>query len=250
MASGPITSWQIDGETMETVRVFIFLGSKITADGNCSCEIKRHLLLGRKAMANLASILKSRDITLPTKVRIVKAMVFSSSHIQKLDHKEGWVLKNWYFWIVILKKTLESPLDRKEIKPVNLKGNQPWLFVGRTDAEAEAPLLWHTWCEELTHWKILMLGKIEAERSGWQRIRWSKRKSSHSVVSDSVTPWTVACQTPLSMGFPRQEYWSGLLFLSPGEFSNLGVKPVSPTLQANSLLSEPPGKAFLNELPK
>ena len=76
MASGPITSWQIDGETMETARDFIFLGSKITADGDCSHEIKRHLLLGRKAMTNLDSILKSRDVTLPTKVHLVKAMVF------------------------------------------------------------------------------------------------------------------------------------------------------------------------------
>ena len=81
MASGIITSWQIDGETMETVRDFIFLGSKITADGDCSCEIKRHLLLGRKAMTNLNSILKSRDITLLTKVRLVKATSFSSSHV-------------------------------------------------------------------------------------------------------------------------------------------------------------------------
>ena len=82
MASGPITSWQIGGETMETVRDFIFLGSKITADGDCSHEIKRHLLLGRKVMTNLDSILKSRDITLPTKVRLVKATVFSSTHVQ------------------------------------------------------------------------------------------------------------------------------------------------------------------------
>ena len=91
MAFGPITSWQIDGETMETVSDFIFLGSKITADGNCSLEIKRHLLLGRKAMTNLDSILKSGDITLLTKVCLVKAMVFSSSHVQmcELDHKEG-----------------------------------------------------------------------------------------------------------------------------------------------------------------
>ena len=81
MASGPITSWQIDEETMETMTDFIFLGSKITADGDCSHEIKRRLLLGRKAMTNLDSILKSRDITLPTKVHLVKAMVFSSSHV-------------------------------------------------------------------------------------------------------------------------------------------------------------------------
>ena len=96
MASGPITSWQIDGETMETVRDFIFLGSKITADGDCSHEIKRLLLLRRKTMTNLDSILKSRDIGLLTKVHIVKAIVCSSSHVWmcKLDHKESRVLKN------------------------------------------------------------------------------------------------------------------------------------------------------------
>ena len=87
MASDPITSWQIDGETMETVTDFIFLGSKITVDGDCSHEIKRHLFLGRKARTNLDSILKSRDITLPTKVRIVKTLVFSSSH------SESWIIK-------------------------------------------------------------------------------------------------------------------------------------------------------------
>ena len=81
MASGPITSWQIDGETVETVADFIFLGSKITADGDCSCEIKRHLLLGRKVMTNLESVLKSRDITLRTNVCLVKAMFFSSGHV-------------------------------------------------------------------------------------------------------------------------------------------------------------------------
>ena len=81
MTSGPITSWQIDGETMETLKAFIFLGSKTTANGDCSPEIKGHLLPGRKAMTNLDSILKSRDITLPTKVHLVKAMVFSSSHV-------------------------------------------------------------------------------------------------------------------------------------------------------------------------
>ena len=89
MASGPITSWQIDGETMETVTDFIFLGSKITADGDCSHEIKRYLFLGRKAMANLDSILKSRDITLPTKVRLVKVMVF----LVVMYGRESWIIK-------------------------------------------------------------------------------------------------------------------------------------------------------------
>ena len=141
MASGPITSWQIDGETMETVTDFLFLGSKITTDGDCSHEIERCLLLGRKAMTNLDSILKSRDVTLPTKVHLVKAMVFpvvtygcESWTIKKAEHR-------WCF-LIVLEKTLESPLDSKEIKPVNPKGNQSWIFIGRTDAEAEAPVLW------------------------------------------------------------------------------------------------------------
>ena len=121
--------------------IFYFLGLKITAGGDCSCEIERCLLLGRKTMTNLESILKSEDITLLTKVHIAKAMVFPV-HVWmwELDHKEGWVLKNWCFQIVVLEKTLESPLDSKEIKPVNPKRNQPWIFIGRTDAEA--PVLW------------------------------------------------------------------------------------------------------------
>ena len=126
MASGPITSWQIDGETMETVRDFIFLGSKITADGKCSHEIKRQLLLGRKAMINLDSILKSRDIILPTKVCLVKAMVFpvvmygcaswttKKAGCRRIDAFELWC------W-----RRLLSPLDSKELKLVSPKGNQP-----------------------------------------------------------------------------------------------------------------------------
>ena len=109
----------------------IFLGSKITADGDCSLEIRRCLLLGRKAMTNLVSILKT-DITIWTKVHLV----------WELDHKEGWTLKNWCFWTVVLEKTLESPLDCNEIKPVNLKGNQSWIFIGKTEAEAVALILW------------------------------------------------------------------------------------------------------------
>ena len=104
IASGPNTSWQIDGETVETVPDFIFLGSRITADGDWSHEIKRHLLLERKVMTNLDSVLKSRDITLPMKVCLVKAMVFSSSPVWmwELDYKESWALKNWCFWTVVL----------------------------------------------------------------------------------------------------------------------------------------------------
>ena len=124
-------------------KIRIFLGSKITMDGNCSQNIKRPFLFGRKVVTNLDSILKSRDITLLTKVCIVKAMVFPS-HVWmwELDHKKGWAPKNWCFWNVVLEKTLESSLDCKEIQPVSPKGNQSWLFIGRTDAETEAPILW------------------------------------------------------------------------------------------------------------
>ena len=139
MASGPVTSWQIDGETVETVSDFILGGSKIIAYGDCSHEIKRCLLLGRKAMTNLNSTLKSRDITLPTNVRLVKAMVFPVV-MWELDCKESWAPKNWCFRTVVLEKTLENPLDCKEIQPVHSEGDQPWDFFGGNDAEAETPV--------------------------------------------------------------------------------------------------------------
>ena len=144
MASSPIVSWQIDGETVGTVKNFILGGSKITADGDCSHEIKICLILGRKAVTNLDRILKSRDITLPTKVHLVKAMVFSvvlygceswtvmEAECQRVDAFELWC------W----RRLLESPLDCKEIQPVYPEGDQSWVFIGRTDAEPETPVLW------------------------------------------------------------------------------------------------------------
>ena len=113
MAAGPITSWQIDGETMETVTDFIFLGSKIIADSDCSHDIKRCLLLRKRAMTNLHSILKSRDITLPTNLLQSQSYVFSSSHVWmwELDYKESWGLNNWCFWTVVLEKSLDSPFE-------------------------------------------------------------------------------------------------------------------------------------------
>ena len=153
-------------------------GSKITADGDCSHEIKRCLLLGKKAMTNLDSILKSRDITLPTKVRLVKAMAFVSSHVWMwvLDHKESWALKNWCFWTVVLEKTLESPLDCKEIQPVHPKGNQSWIFIGRTVTESEAPIIWppdaKKWLIQKDRyagkdWRQEEKGMTENEMIGW-----------------------------------------------------------------------------------
>ena len=150
LASGPITSWQIDGETM---RSFILGGSKITADGDYSHEIKRCLLLGRKAMTNLDSILKSRDVTLPTKVHLVKAMVF------------------------FMEKTLESPLDCKKIQPVHPKGNQSWILIERSDPETETPMLWPPDAKNWLIWKDSHAGKdwgqeekgmTEDEVVGWR----------------------------------------------------------------------------------
>ena len=141
------------------VRDFIFLGSK--SDGDCSHEIKKHLHLARKAMTNLDSILKSRDITLQTKVHIVKVIVFPVV----MYGCENWTINKAEHWRIdalelMLEKTLESPLDCKESQPVHPKGDQSWVFIGRTDAEAETPILWppdeKSWLIE----KTLMLGKI------------------------------------------------------------------------------------------
>ena len=121
----------------------IFFGSKITADGDCIHQIKRCLLLGRKAITNPDSILKSRDYFADKRLSS-QSYGFSSSHVWmlELDYKESWALKNWCFWTVVLEKTLESPLDCKEIQPVHSEGDQSWVFIGRTHAEAETPILW------------------------------------------------------------------------------------------------------------
>ena len=141
MAFGPITSWEIDGETVSD---FIFGGSKSTADGDCSHEIKRRLLLGRKVMTNLDSIFKSRDITLPTKIRLVKAMVFpvvmygcESWTLKKAERRRIYAFELWCW-----RRLLKSPLDCKEIQPVHSEGDQPWDFFGRNYAKAETPVLW------------------------------------------------------------------------------------------------------------
>ena len=182
------------GETMKAVTDFIFLGSKITPGGDCSHEIKRRLLFGRKAMTNLDSSLKSRNITLLAQVHI-QSYGFSSSHVQMwtLDHKEVWVWKNWCFWTLVLEKTPESPLDCKEAKPVNPKGNQSWIFTGRTDAEAEAPVLWppdvkrpdagKDWGQEK--------GAIEDEMVGWNH--WLNGHEFELTLGDNESQGSVAC---------------------------------------------------------
>ena len=144
--------------------------SKITADGDCSHEIKRHLLLGRKVMTNLDIILKSRNITLLTNVCIVKASILPVVMYRwwELGHKDGWVTKNWCFQIVVLENTLESLLESKEIKSVNPKGNQSWIYIGRTDAEAEVPILWP---HDVKRW---LIGKGPDAGKDWrQEEKWT-----------------------------------------------------------------------------
>ena len=165
---------QIEGETVETVRNFTFWGSKITEDGVFGHEIKRRFLLGKKVMTNLDSILKSTDITLQSKVFPNQSYGFSSSHewMWELDYKGSWILKNWCFWTVVLEKTLESPLDCKEIQPVKPKGSYSWIFIGRTDAEDETQILYLMRRTDSLE-KTLMLGKIKGRRTrGQQRLIW------------------------------------------------------------------------------
>ena len=157
---------------METVTDFLFLGSKITADGDCSHKIKRRLLLGRKAMTNLDSILLCQPLQGPSS----QNYGFSSTHVWmwELDHKESGVPKKWCFWTVVSEKTFESPLDCKEIKPVNSKGNQPWIFIGRTDAEA--PILWPP---DAKNW---LIGKDPDARKYW-------RQEEKEMTEDEIVGW-------------------------------------------------------------
>ena len=182
MASGPITSWQIDGETVTDL---IFWGFKITADGDFSHEIKRHLLLGRKVITNLDSILKGRDVTLPTKVCLVKAMVFP---LVKYGC-ESWTIKKAECWRIDAfelwrwKRLLRVPWTARRSKPVHPKGNQSWIFIERTDVEAETPIL----C--LPDVKNRLIGKDPDARKGWRReekgttedemVGWHHRLDGH-----------------------------------------------------------------------
>ena len=210
MASGPITSWQINVETMETVTNFIFLGSKITTNGDCSHKIKWCLLLGRKAVTNLDSIRKSRDITLPTKVHLVKALVFPvfMYGCENWTMKKAEVPKNWCFWTVVLEKTLASPLDCKQVQPVHPKGDQSWVFIGRTDVEAETPIFWPPDANNWLIWKDPDVGKDwRQEERGWQRMRWL------DVITDSMD---------MSSGKLMSWWWTG----RPGMLQSMWLQRV------------------------
>ena len=167
-----------------SVTVFIFWGSKITADGDCSHEIKSDLLFGRKVMTNL-QFMKRQGCNFADKCPYSQSYGFSSSHVRtwEFDHKEGWALKNSCFPTVVLEKTLESPLDFKEIKIVNSKRNQPWIFIGRIDAEAETPVLWPP------HVKSWLTGKDSEAGRDWgqeekettedEMVGWHHRLDGH-----------------------------------------------------------------------
>ena len=143
----------------------------------------RPLLLGRKVLTNLDSILKSRDINyFVNKSLSSQSYGFSSSHIWmwQLEYKESWAQKNWCFWTMVLEKTLENPLDCTVIHEVHSKGNQSWIFSGRTDAEAETPIVWPPDVKNWPFEKTMRLGKIEVRRKGWQKMRWL------DVITDSM----------------------------------------------------------------
>ena len=159
---------------METVTDFLFLGSKNTVDDNCSHEIKT-LAPWKKSYDQPRQHIKKQRHYFADKGPSGQKYAFSSSHVWMwdLDHKEIWALNNWCFWTVVLEETLESPLDYMEIQPVHPKGDQSWIFIGRTNAEAEAPILWQLMWRINSLEKTLMLGKIDGRsRRGWKRIRW------------------------------------------------------------------------------
>ena len=172
------------GDSGNSGRLY-FGGSKITVDGDCSQEIKRCLLLGRKVMTNLDSILKSRDITLPTKVHLVKAMFFPVIvyGCENWTVKKAESQKNWCFWTMVLEKILESPLDCKEVQLVHPKRDQSWVFIGRTDAKAETLILWPP------HVKSWLIGKYPNAGRDWgqeekgmtedKMVGWHHRLDGH-----------------------------------------------------------------------
>ena len=175
MAFRPITSWQIDGETMEIVIELIFWDSKITADDDCSHKIKRCFLLGREAMINLDSILKSRDMTLPTKVHLVKTMVFPvvMYGCQELNHKESWVPKNWCFWPVCWRRLSRVPCTAGRSTQSILKEISPEYSLKGLMLKLKLQYFGHLMRRTDSLEKTLMMGKIEGRRRrGWQRTRW------------------------------------------------------------------------------
>ena len=177
MASGPIISWQIDGETVETVTDFILGAPKSLQMVNAAMKLRR-LLLGRKVMTNLDSILKKQRYYFANKGLSSQSYSFSSSHvwIWDLGYKESWAPKNWRFWTVVLEKILENSLDCKEIQPVHPKGDQSWMFIGRTDAEAETL---NTLAPDAKNW---LIGKDPDAEKDW-------RQEEKGMTEDEMVGW-------------------------------------------------------------
>ena len=203
MASGAITSWEIEGEKVEVVTDFLFLGSKITGDGDCSHEI-RWLLLGRKVITNLDKCVEKQRHYSADKVSYSQGFGLPSGHVHlwELDHKEGIMPKNWCLWTVVLDKTPKSPLDSKENKPADLKGNQPWTLVEKTDVEAEAPEFWSS---DMNTWFI---GKVP---DAGENCRQKKRASE-----DEMAGWHHWCNGhKLGQTLGDDEGQGGLVCCSP-----------------------------------
>ena len=202
MAFSAITLWQIEGKKVEVVTDFLFLGSKITMVGDCSYEIRRCLLLGRKAMTNLDSVLKSRNIALPTKVHIVKARVFpvvmygcESWTIKKAESLRIHIFELWCW-----RRLLRVPWTARRSKPVNLKGNQPWIFIKRTDAKAETPVFWsseaNSWLTGKVHddgkdWGQKQKRESEDEMGGWHH--WFNGHEFQQTLGDGERQRGLAC---------------------------------------------------------
>ena len=191
MTSGPISSWKINGENVETVADFIFSGSKINTDGDGSHRIKT-LAPWKKSYDKPRQSTKKQRQHFADKGPCSQSYSFSSSHVRmrELYHKEGWAPKNWCFWTVVPEKTLERPLDCKEIKPVNPKGNHPWLFIRKTDAEAEALIFWPTWCKVIgkdsdagKDWGQEEKGVTQDEMVGWHH--WFNGQEFEQAPGDS-----------------------------------------------------------------
>ena len=178
MASGLIISWQIDGETVGTVADFIFGAPKSLQMVTAAMKLKDTLIPWKKTYDKPRQLIKKQRHYFANKGPSSQSYGFSSGHVWmwELDCEESWVLKNWCFWAVVLEKTLESPLDSKEIQPVHPKGNQSWIFIGRTDVEAEAPILWPP---DAKNW---LIGKDPDAGKDW---RWEEK----GMTVDEMVGW-------------------------------------------------------------